>query len=373
MNERDTSAQDEAALQDLLAAVQARPHDFDFYALLRRIDVLRAQQPRTGEALRPRQEALRLGQAPELDFAAAPLQALTTAPGQPPRLLVRFFGLLGPMGPMPLHFTEFVRERSRHHDDATLAHFLDLFHHRMLSLFYRAWAQTQPVVQMDRPRHDRFRVWLGALAGAAPAAAQGSALPPALLAHHAGWLASRSAHPEMLSKVLAQVLGVAVRVEEHVGHWMRIERADRSRLGFARSRAERSAESTMGAAAQLGTSANAGHQVWDRQYRFRLHIGPLPRDTFDSLLPGGAAWQALVQLVQLVAGRDKTWDLALVLHEAHRPPPRLQGALRLGVSSWLAPPQRPLRGTPVRALHLRPLTSFLTRNKTPAPTGAAHA
>lgn len=362
---------DEAALQALLAAVQARPSEFDFYALLRRIDVLRSDQPRTGEALRPRQEALRLGQAPELDFAAAPLQALATAPGQPPRLLVRFFGLLGPMGPMPLHFTEFVRERSRHHDDKTLAHFLDLFHHRMLSLFYRAWAQTQPAVQMDRPGQDRFRVWLGALAGAVPSAAQGSALPPAMLAYHAGWLAGRSAHPEMLSKVLGQVLGVAVRVEEHVGHWLLIDAQDRSRLGFARNRAERSALP----AAQLGTSANAGHQVWDRQYRFRLHIGPLDRATFDTLLPGGAAWEPLRQLVQLIAGCDKTWDLALVLREAERPPPRLQRTgprQRLGVSSWLAPP----RGRPhpePRPLHLRPLTSFLTRQPHPAPTGAAHA
>jgi type VI secretion system protein ImpH len=362
------SPSDDQALHELLAAVQAEPHAFDFYALLRRIDVLRATQPRTGEALRPRQEALRLGQAPELDFAPAPLQALEQTPGAPPRLLVRFFGLLGPMGPMPLHFTEFVRERSRHHDDKTLAHFLDLFHHRMLSLFYRAWAQTQPVVQMDRPGSDRFRTWLGALAGAVPGAAQGSALQPALLAYHAGWLAGRSAHPEMLCKVLGQVLGVAVRVEEHVGHWLAIHPQDQSRLGFARSRPERSALP----AAQLGVSANAGSQVWDRQYRFRIHIGPVDRATFDSLLPGGSAWEPLAQLVQLLAGRDKTWDLALVLRHADRPQPQLGRVQRLGVSSWLAPPPLERRREP-RPLHLRPLTSFLTRNKTSAPTGAAHA
>jgi type VI secretion system protein ImpH len=361
---------DDPALHALLAAVQAEPSAFDFYALMRRIDALRPTQPRTGEALRPRQEALRLGQSPELDFAPAPLQELQFSPDLPPRLLVRFFGLLGPMGPMPLHFTEFVRERSRHHDDKTLAHFLDLFHHRMLSLFYRAWAQTQPVVQMDRPGGDRFRVWLGALAGAVPTAARGGVLPPTLLAYHAGWLAGRSAHPEMLCKVLGQVLGVAVRVEEHVGHWMAIDAQDRSRLGFARSRAERSAMP----AAQLGLSANAGSQVWDRQFRFRLHIGPLDRATFDSLLPGGEAWLPLTHLVRLVAGRDKTWDLALTLRDADRPPPQLGRTQRLGVTSWLGSrPAAPAR--PPRALHLRSHTSFLTRFSAPqpVPTGASHA
>jgi type VI secretion system protein ImpH len=351
----------EATLQSLLDAVQADPSAFDFYALLRRIDVLRPEQPRTGETLRPRQEALRLGQAPELDFAAAPLHALQTQKDAPPRLSVRFFGLLGPQGPMPLHFTEFVRERLRHHDDATLSHFLDLFHHRMLSLFYRAWAQTQPVVQLDRPASDRFRIWLGALAGAIPGKPHAGEPPNQLLSFHAGWLAGRSAHPEMLCKVLGQYLGVAVRVEENVGHWLLIDVPDRSRLGHARNRPERS----LLPMAQLGHSANAGSWVWDRQYRFRIHIGPLPRSLYDSLLPGGGAFEPLRQIVQRVAGRDKTWDLCLRLQAQDQPPSELGRVQRLGVTSWLG--RRAASPTP---LHLRPLTSFLTRRAAWQRTGA---
>ena len=374
-------AADQAALLALFDEVAAQPHAFDFFALLRRIDALRPAQPRTGEALRPRQEALRLGQAPELDFAPAALHALERDGDTPPRLLVRFFGLLGPMGPMPLHFTEFVRDRLRHHDDPALAQFLDLFHHRMLSLFYRSWAQSQPVVHMDRPSEDRFRVWLGALAGGAGGPASAGTLPPALLSYHAGWLAGRSAHPEMLAKVLGQALEVPVRVEEHVGHWLELDGADRTRLGYARSRAERSEWP----AGQLGRSANAGSRVWDRQFRFRLHIGPLRRDRFDSLLPGGEAWPALLQLVRLFAGRDKTWDLALELHDEDRPPPRLGRTQRLGMTSWLgrraapagmaaqARPPAPGRPAPTRTLALRPQTSFLTRARAaPAPTGEPH-
>lgn len=349
------------ALQALLAAVREQPSDFDFYALLRRIDTLCSTQPRWGEALRPRQEALRLGQAPELDFAPAPLAALQEQTDAPPRLLVRFFGLLGPMGPMPLHFTEFVRERLRHDNDATLAHFLDLFHHRMLSLFYRAWAQTQPVVQQDRPETDRFRIWLGALAGAMPGSEGTAGAPEQLLSFHAGWLAGRSAHPEMLCKILGQHLGVPVRVEEHIGHWLAIEVVDRSRLGHARNRPERSALPM----AQLGVSANAGSWVWDRQFRFRLHIGPVGRDTFDSLLPGGSAWEPLRRIVQRVAGRDKTWDLSLRLREQDQPEARLGKGSRLGITTRLGHSGSPSAlgaSRAPRALNLRPLTSFLTRH-----------
>jgi len=237
---------------------------------------------------------------------------------------------------------------------------------------------------MDRPADDRVRAWRGALAGGATAHAPADTLPATLLRYHAGWLAGRSAHPEMLAKVLGQALEVPVRVEENVGHWLELDRGDCTRLGFSRSRAERSAWP----AGQLGHSANAGSRVWDRQFRFRLHIGPLRRSRFDSLLPGGEAWPALLQLVRLFAGRDKTWDLALELHEDDRPPPRLGRSQRLGVTSWLgrrpapagarpaleaeARPQ-PARTPPTRTLALRPQTSFLTRARAaPASTGDPH-
>ncbi len=383
-----------AALAELLRSVHADPSAFDFFALLRRVDSLRRHLPRTGEAQRPRQEALRLAQAPELDFAPAPLHALqwpaSGAARTAPRLVVRFFGLLGPMGPMPLHFTEVVRERLLHHGDATLAHFLDLFHHRLLSLFYRAWAQAQPVVHLDRPDEDRFRVWLGALAGAPPGTAASGALPPHALAYQAGWLTARSRHPEMLAKVIGQFFGVRARVEEHVGQWLPMAREDRTRLSFARNRPERNATPPAG----LGRSANAGSRVWDRQYRFRLQIGPLTHAQVLSFLPGGEAWPRLLHWVRLLAGREMHWELQLDLATGEQPPPRLgrtpglsprlgltyrigragghdgSAGARAGDTTSVAP----AAASPsheARALRLRPQTSFLARSAT--ARGAARA
>ena len=155
----------EQALQTLFEALHAAPYAHDFFALLRRVDSLRPDAPRFGRAQRPSQEAMRLGQEPELDFAPAALATFAREGGAAPRLGVRFFGLLGPQGPMPLHFTEYVRERLRFRNDPTPARFLDIFHHRLLTLFYRAWAESQPVVQHDRPSEDRFAAWLGATFG----------------------------------------------------------------------------------------------------------------------------------------------------------------------------------------------------------------
>ena len=140
------------ALDALLADVTKQPWAHDFFALMRRLDALRPGAPRPGAPCGRAQEPLRLTQVPELDFAPAAL----AAPGTPASPVRRGWvcassACSGPQGPMPLHFTEYVRDRLQHHGDPALARFLDLFHHRLLSLFYRAWAQAQPAVQRDRP------------------------------------------------------------------------------------------------------------------------------------------------------------------------------------------------------------------------------
>ena len=127
-----SAADRDAALAGLFRALGETPREHDFFAVLRHVEALRPELPRIGTALRPAQEVVRLGQDPELDFAPSALESFSVGARSGPRLGVRFFGLLGPQGPMPLHFTEYVRERLRFRGDATLARFLDVFHHRLL-------------------------------------------------------------------------------------------------------------------------------------------------------------------------------------------------------------------------------------------------
>ena len=153
------------------------------------------RQAALGPARRPVDEPVRLGQDPDLSFAPAPLASFETGrDGRPPRLQVRLFGLLGPNGPLPLHLTEYARERLRHAGDPTLSRFLDLFHHRFLTLFYRAWAQAQPHVNRDRPDDDRFAAYIGSFFGMAPAAfRERDALPDLAKFFHVGALDSPDA------------------------------------------------------------------------------------------------------------------------------------------------------------------------------------
>jgi type VI secretion system protein ImpH len=150
----------EADAVAFFADLARAPYRHDFYQTLRRLECVYGQKPRWGRALRPIDEPVRLGQDPDLTFAPAPLGSFQAADGAVPRLQVRLFGLFGPNGPLPTHITDYAYERWRNHGDVTLCRFLDIFHHRFLALFYRAWAQAQPHVNHDRPEDDRFMTYL---------------------------------------------------------------------------------------------------------------------------------------------------------------------------------------------------------------------
>jgi type VI secretion system protein ImpH len=308
-----------------LRAIGEAPFAHGFFQTLRCIEALYPGKPRLGSAPGVAEEPVRLGQQPALDFAPATLSGLVVnGDGRAPRLEVRFLGLLGPNGPLPLHLTEYARERLLHAGDATFARFLDLFNHRFLAMFYRAWAQAQPTVQLDRPTQDRFAIHLGALAGDGVRDAQAPGTVPAeARLFFAGILARGVRNRDGLEALLAGFFDVRASVEEFVGHWMEIPAPDRARLG------SREANAALGCGAALGRS------VWDRQHRIRVHLGPLDLARYEDFLPGRPGMLRLAAWLRKYVGRELAWDLRLVLDRDHVPRARLGRHGRVGWTVWL--------------------------------------
>ena len=324
----DTAATRFAAL---LQAVQEQPYDHDFYAVLRRVEALHADRPRLGKALRPRDEPLRLGQDAELDFAIASISSFRVKDGGTPRLGQRFFGLFGPMGPLPSHLTEYVRGRERHHADAALARFADTFHHRALLLFYRAWAQSQPATHLDRRGDDAFSRWTGAVCGLAqPELEHADSIVADAKRHRAALLARSARTAEGMVKLLRGWFAVPVRLESYVGHWLPTREEDRTRLTQPTHPQPRNV---------LGQSAVAGDRVWDRQYKFRLHLGPMTLAQYLQFLPGQRSLTELRDWVRQYVGLGLTFDVVAHLCGAELPRLALGGdresSARLGWTTWL--------------------------------------
>lgn len=306
-------------------ALEDKPFSFDFFQAMRRIECLHPTKPRLGSALRPIDEPVRLAQEPSMAFAPASLSSFNRPEGgKPGRVEVRFFGLLGPNGPLPLHLTEYARARLLNAGDATFVRFLDMFNHRFLLLFYRAWAQARPTVSLDRPRDDRFTVYVGALEGLAGSKLrERDEIGDFAKLFFAGVLGRQVRNRDGLVALLTSYFRIPIHIEEFVGHWMRLPVREQTRLLAG------------DISAQLGRGAVLGARVWDRQNKFTIWLGPLTLSQYESFLPGGKGLRQLVAWVRQYFCYEFEWDARLVLEHDEAPKVRLGQFGQLGWTTWL--------------------------------------
>ena len=310
----------------------------DFFQVLRMLENAHPALPRIGASLRPRDDAVRFGQDPSLTFHPGALGQFlrggSNGADARARLAVNFFGLLGANGPLPIHITEYTRDRLRNGGDGTLLAFFDVFHHRMLSLFYRARAQAEPAINLDREDSDRYAEFVGSLFGiGAPALRQRDDIGDFAKLHFAGLLANNARPASGLVSILREYFKLPVAVEQFTGHWMRLPVEIQSRIGRAED------------GNRLGVSTVLGSKVWDCQNKFRIVIGPMGFADYERMLPGGDSMKRLLAWVRNYAGTALDWDVRLILKKEETPPLRLGGGgsrgsgqpgLRLGWNTWPA-------------------------------------
>jgi type VI secretion system protein ImpH len=298
------------------------PEQYHIFLALRVLEAEFADAPRLGESRLPREDKLRLGQEATLAFPRGTIGEFRPPEGgKPARLTNLFFGLFGSHGPLPSHLTEYARERHRSHHDRTFVAFADMLTHRLMSLFYRAWASGQPTASFDRGEGGRMERRVAALSGYLGDDLRArDAMPDLAKRHFAGRLAEGVKTAEGLTAMLSAFFSVPVRLEQFVGSWLELESDDRWRLGGPSG---------------LGQGTVLGNRVWSRSAKFRIRIGPLSGSEYRRLLPGGASLARLAAIVRNAVGDALDWDVNLVLRGQDVPAAVLGGDTRLGQTSWL--------------------------------------
>jgi len=311
-------------------ALRDHPESFEFFEAIRRLECAFPERPRLGHSAKASDDFVRLGQTPSLAFPPKTVDRYRPGGGgKPARMRGLFFGLFGPNGPLPLHLTEYAIDRELNSKDRTFGAFADIFHHRMMSLFYRSWADAQPTVQLDRPAEDHFQLYMGALVGlATPDLDNRDALPDQFKRFFAGRLLQQARNAEGLKGLLERFFRIPVSIVEFIAEWMRLPPASFLRLGAS------------GEVAALGLTTVTGEYVCGSQQRFRLRLGPLTRAEFNNFLPGGEALSQLVAAVKTYVGEEKAWDVQLVLKKADVPVTRLGHGGRMGLTTWMGSPQQ---------------------------------
>jgi type VI secretion system protein ImpH len=303
---------------------------FDFFELLRRLEQRGGQFGYSGQADR---EPARLGQHVRLSFSAKDVVEFRGSKDKTPaRVTVANLGLMGPEGPMPLHLTRWVLDRlsqrwftgadAQQTSDTTFVDFVNILQHRMIALYYRAWADAHPAVQVERAVGGRVRAMLEAMAGIGLPGTQNADLDAVKL-RQAASLASQVDGPERLTLFLAEAFKVPVQIKEFVATWMSIPATLQTRLAQAY--------------AVLGRGATIGPRVFSRQSRIELRVGPLGYEEFKTFLPGGQRLNMFKQAVRDMVGESLDVDLRIVLAREAVPSPRI-GAVQLGRTTWLARP-----------------------------------
>jgi type VI secretion system protein ImpH len=319
------------ALEDILFDEGYR---FDFFQAVRVLERLYPDRQPVGRDANPSREAVRFRSHLSLNFPPSAIHEVARAEdgGGPPQMTVAFMGLAGPLGVLPRHYTELLLERMRHKDE-TLRDFLDLFNHRLIALFYRAWEKYRFPIAYERAVHkgeadDRFTRHLFDLIGLGTKGLRRRLdLEDEPLLFYVGLLAQHPRSASALEGLLTDYFEVPVAVTQFNGQWLFLSEASRSRLGIGE---ENNA---------LGVSAVAGRHVWDQQAKFRLRLGPLTFAEFCQFLPSGDGFRPLVAMTRFSAGDECDFDVQLVLKAAEVPWCCLgdngEHTVRLGWSTWL--------------------------------------
>ena len=327
----------------------SEPWRMDFYHALRLLEACANNKPRIGTSIHTWEDVVRLRQEPFAGFAPTSIAKFKPSDGITlPWLSVYFLGLLGPNGPLPFHFTEYAIKRIRHDHDETFARFLDIFNNRILSLFYRARAEAEPVQQIGQGKSDHFSRHIASLAGLGlPQLRDRDAFPDSGKLFFAGRLSSAGRNPEGLAALLSEFFGQRVAIKEFVGGWLKIAPQDQYRLGS--SRWQLGYLGVLNTADSSDTSDHEqekmqrenkpgiviGSQVWDCQHMITIKMGPVPYSEVEHFLPGGSKLKILADIVRNYCGDFLRWKLNLIILKEEVPAIRLGPHVKLGWTTWV--------------------------------------
>ncbi len=308
----------------------AEPYNFEFFQAVRLLQLLYPNRAKIGLFQSPSSESVRIGAVPTLSFPASQIQSLeANESGAPPAMRVNFMGLVGPVGQLPLYYTELVADRVQARD-RTLRDFLDIFQHRAISFFYRAWEKYRFLVPYERGEEkDRFTSYLLSTIGLGiPSLQQRQLLSDDDFLYYGGLLAQQPRSAEGLQLMLQDYFGVPVKVEQFLGAWYRLDREAQCNL-----------DDNWTDSQQLGFGTVVGDEIWDPQSHVRVSVGPLTRAQYQDFLPTGTAFLPLKTMVRFYAGDELDFEAQLILRKEETPGCELGGSEspgpQLGWVSWL--------------------------------------
>ncbi len=325
--EAELDAAPTTPLDPLAPWMPRRPGFFEAIALLER---LVPGAVRVGE-LDPASESMRFKHDPSLAFSVSDVAGVRLLPdpgsagGPVYEITTTFLGLTGAASSIPAYVSETVLDD----DHRPLRDFLDIFHHRLLSLLYRELASLRPWAEQTSALDDPWSSRLFALAGLdtyeAPAALP---IPKHRLLRLLPLLARRVRSGQSLAVAVQDVLadfleGARVSVREFAGGWSDLPPSEQTQLAVCNT--------------LLGEETLLGGQVPDPAGAFEIHLGPLSHGAFHRLVDPQGPIQQIHALVGIWTNDPLEYRVVVRLAAGQVPALVLGNAEGggLGCDTWL--------------------------------------
>jgi len=294
--------------------------------------------PPLGTTDSPAADPIRFRSRGPLGFPGREIEAVrhdADDPAAPPSVVTTFLGLHGVDARMPAYF---IDEVAQNRDGAeTLSAFLDLFHHRVVTQYYRVAHKYRYPVGFRRDGADPVSRYLLSFAGLGfgalkrpetPAGERASAGPQPNASDFAdrrrllsmlGLAMQKTRTAEGLAGVLRHAVpNAAIAVEEFHPVWREVNDFE---------------------PAALGEQCLLGRGFYDRANAVRVVITPASRRTVLALVPGEVAHEEVMALLRFYLGYDSEALLEMHVRDDLMPEPLLvPRQSSLGFTAQLAPP-----------------------------------
>ncbi|MBK9118832.1 MAG: type VI secretion system baseplate subunit TssG [Phycisphaerales bacterium] len=248
-----------------------------------------------------------------------------------------FLGLYGVSTPLPLHYAVdilrgadagSIEEGANAADEnSPVRAFLDVLHHRVIALFYRAGLKYRFERTFPLAGRDVLSSYLRLLIGLPPGSGAGQlGVPPIRLLRYCGTLTQHPRSAATLAGLLSDYWGgLPFRVTQFVGEWVALDSADQNRCG--------------GMNCTLGEDLTIGEQVYDLGSAFAITVGPVDWETYLTFVPGGPRFRQTRALIKLYCMDPLAFTLEVELAEGVVPETRLTSeddAGALGLTTWVS-------------------------------------
>jgi len=316
------------AASEVAEKLRQEPYTFDFFQAVRLLERFLPGRTSVGRFSNPHTEVARFAAHPSLAFPASQIQGMNWPENAPVQMTVNFMGLQGPEGVLPNPYTSLIIERERAGDYA-LRDFFDIFNHRIISLFYRAWRKYRFDVACEQGERDLFSRHLLSLIGLGTDGLHDrQQVSDDSLIYYSGLLAQRPRSAQALQQILTDYFEVPVVIEQFAGGWYRLDRETQCHLG-----------ESDGNSGELGFGAVVGDEVWNQGSRVRIVLGPLNLERYADFLPDGKAYKTLGAWVRFFSNDEWDFEVKLILERQQVPACTLgEGGVsgpRLGWVSWV--------------------------------------